>query len=694
MAKLATSMPGINFLGTDDKSTRRPVGTPEAMPFHRPLFFHFGEKGPTDQQYMPSSQAPTLYGQKFLDPKSSYFSHTSPYIQEAIDTTSRALHIRVLPEDCPNKSTLGVSVDYVLVDIQQYERESNGLYKLDPVTGNLIETTKVKGVRARFIVEQVADDATSGESQFGLRQGGAGTLGDVANPSVRVPLFDFEARDYMDGTGIGLRLFAPTALSATPADADAMSAAGAYLYQFGIVSRETSLSSPVKERTYTYGYETVPVSFGEKVINAVTDSVYDIDKLLPKLWDTTDVSDPQRCSLGRVHVYRDNLEAFLQAIHDAEESFGTVSDNLHEINFLGGTTVEGVPYYAYQIDDLLDGGVEFNSSTTHYLQGGGTGTMTNASFNKAVHAILSDLDGDYHFKNYARFPFNAFWDSGFDHATKMLFPSVMANRYDSWICVATQDIAQPNNTPEEDASYATALLTRIQQFPDSQVFNTPAFRGIIHGQAAIWLGSEMDIRVPQSLDLFYKVCRWGNDSTGKADEQWAPDAGAPDGDEVNDNRVVRRTRDTSNVDVSTRTKKAEWAAGIVYVEDYNTRSQFYAGIQSFYTEPTSVLRSGLVGLAVANINRYSWEGWRAFTGVQGITDDQLIERTERYVDQKCRACISTDRMIVEPHAEITAADDANGDSWTVRNDLYVSGMRTVLNASNVAYRRSDLNLGE
>lgn len=692
MAKLATSMPGINFQGTDDKSTRRPVGQPEAMPFHRPLFFHFGEKGPTDQQYMPSSQAPTLYGQKFLDPKTPFFTHASPFIQEAIDTTSRALHIRVLPEDVPNKSTLAVSVDYVLADIQQYERETSGVYKLSP-QGALIPTNTVKGIRARFVVEQVPDDV-DGASLFGRRQSAQGTIGDQATPSLRVPLFDVEARDYMDGTGIGFRLWAPTELDADPADKDAMDAAGAYLYKFGIVNRESPLSSATKERTYTYGYETVSVSFGKKVVNAATDSVYDIDKLVPKLWDTTDASDPQRCSLGRVHVYRDHLDTFLQAIHDAEETYGTVGETPATVNFLGGQSVEGVPYYAYHIDDLLDGGAEFTTSTTHYLQGGGTGTMTNDSFNKAVAAILSDLDGDYHFKNYARFPFNAFWDSGFDHKTKLLIPQLMANRYDSWICVVTQDIAEPDNTPEEDASYATALLTRIQQYPDSQIFNTPAFRGIIHGQAATWLGSEMDIRVPQALDLFYKVCRWGNDSTGKADEQWAPDAGAPDGDTENDNRVVRRTRDTSNVDVSARTKKAEWAAGIVYVEDYDTRSQFYAGIQSFYTDPTSVLRSGLVGLCVANINRYSWEGWRAFTGVQGITDDQLIERTERYVDQKCRACISTDRMIVEPHAEITAADDANGSSWTVRNDLYVSGMRTVLNASNVAYRRSDLNLSE
>lgn len=693
----ASSAPGINFLGTDDKSTQRPVGTPESMPFHRPLFFHFAEKGSIEQQYLDSSLVASTYGQQFLDPKSDFFTHVSPYVQEAINTTSRALHIRVLPGDIPNKSALAVSVDYVLTDIAQYERDEDGFYVMDSATGNPVDTgSTVKGVRARFVIEKIADDATDGTSMFGRRTTVPGTIGTGtgASQSIKLPLFDVQANDFGDGTGIGFKLFAPTALSSTPADTDAMDAAEAYLYQFGILTRSTTLSSPAKELTYTYGYDLVPVSFGQKVINVTTDKVYDIDKVVPNDYTSTDVSDPQRCSLGAVHVYRDNIQTFSQAIYDAEKSLSTLDANLNKLNFIGGTDVTGVPYFAYQIDDLLDGGVNFDSSSVHYLQGGGNGTLTNATFNAAVNKILSNLDGDYHFKNYARFPFNALWDSGFDHATKMLIPGIMANRYDSWICLATQDIAQPDNTPEQDASYGTAMMTRLQQYPDSVTYNTPAFRGIIHGQAADWLGSDITVRVPQSLDLFYKVCRWGSDSSGRANETNAPDAGSPNGDATNDNRVVVRTKNISNVDVSARTKKAEWAAGIVYVEDYDTRSQFYSGIQSFYSEPTSVLRSGLVGLCFANINRYAWNAWRAFTGVQGITDDQLIDRTEKLVTQLCSANISTDRMVCVPHASISAADDANGSSWTLSTDAYVSGMRTVLNASTVAYRRSDLNVSQ
>lgn len=691
---IASSVPGINFLGTDDKSKRRPAGTPERMPFHRPLFFHFAEKGDIAQQYLPSSMVTEMYGDKFLDPKSKYFTHSSPFVQENLDAVGHGLHIRVLPEDCPNKSALAVSLNYALVDVDQYERKADGTYKVGADGMPVKSGSKAPGLRGSLVVTEmpVGDDGKT--SAFGLRKEEASTLGADAIVSVNLPLFDVEATDFMDGTNIGFRLFGPTVLSAQPADADAMRAAGTYLYQFGIVERDTELQTPVKRRTYTYGNDLVPVSFGERVINADLNTVYDFDKVCPAQWNSTETTDIYRSPIGRVHVYRENIEKLTAKIHDLEKSYGTVNDGPAFVNLLGAMNVEGVPYYTFILDDLLDGGAEFTSANYHYLQGGGTGTMNNKTFNAAVYKILLDLDAAYHFGNYARFPFNAFWDSGFDHKTKMLVPSIIARRYDAWICLSTQDITEPANTPEQDASYATALLTRLQQFPDSDAFNTPAFRGIIHGQAAEWVGSTLPVVVPQSIDLFQKIAAWGSDSSGRANEENAPDAGSPDGDATNDNRVVRRTKNTTNVDVSTKTKKAEWAAGIVYVEDYDTRSYFYSGIQSFYTDATSVLRSGLVGLAVANINRYSWEAWRAYTGVQGITDDQLIQRTERYVANKCQANISTDRMVVVPHAEITASDDANGYSWTVRSDLYVSGMRTVLNASTVAYRRSDLQVGE
>lgn len=695
MASIATSVPGINFLGTDDKSTRQPVGTPEAMPFHRPLLFHFGEKGTTEQQYLPSSLVASTYGQAFLDPKSAFFTHSSPFVQESIDTQSRALHIRVLPEDVPNKSAMSISIDMLATDIPQYKRdEDTGMYQLD-ANGSLIDTgVTVKGIRGRFVVTKIDDDAKTGTSQFGRRQVQPGTIGTAGNPSTLLPICDFQANDYGDMTGVGIKLFAPTALSSTPADVDAMDAAGAYLYQLGILRRDNPLASPTKELTYTYGYDLVPVSFGQKVIDADKNAVYDIDKVVPAAWTSDDPSDPQRCSVGAVHVYRDNIEKLNAAILAAEQSFPTAPVDANFVNFIGGATTDGQPYYAYQLDDLLDGGTNFDETSAHYLRGGGTGTMNNDTFNKAVNKILSNLDGDYHFKNYARFPFNAVWDTGFDHATKMLIPSIMANRYDSWIALATQDITQPDNTPEQDASYGVAMLTRLQQFPDSVLYNTPAYRGIIHGQAADWLGSTIPVRVPQSIELFHKVCMWGRDSSGRANEENAPDAGSDNGDPVADNRVVTRTKNISNVDVSFRTKKAQWAAGIIYVEDYDTRSQFYAGIQSFYTEPTSVLRSGLVGLCFANINRYAWNAWRAFTGIQGITDDQLVDRTEKLVKALCAANISTDRMVCTPHASITKADDANGSSWTLVTDAYVSGMRTTLNASTVAYRRSDLNVSQ
>lgn len=690
MAEVITSStPTINFRGTKDNGGNRAQGAPEVLPFHRPLHFFFAEKGPTEATFNSTAMFAQLYGDKVLDLNSEYATHVTPYLKEAIAAVSRFMAIRVLPADMPDKSNLGVSLDYLETAVPLYERNTDGSYKLDKNGLKVPTGDTTPGIIAKFVVELIGHD-DQGDSLIGRRQVEDGSMTADGVTSKKVPFLDLEALDYGDGTNIGFRLFAPTTQSATPADSDLNDDVGAFLYRLQLMSRDTLLDSPKIVQT-TYSESSINVSFGQNILDKTgAGTILDFEERVPARWSDTDVTTYQRSPVGAPHVYHDLIDALLAKIAANEKTFGTVIDgeSVQKINFISGTTVDAVPYYSYIVQGVLDGGVSFVSNATHWLKGGGTGTMNNTTYNAAVNKILSDLEGDYHLTNIPRYPFNAFWDTGFDEATKLLIPKIQSARQDSWIAICTQDMLQAPNDVATDESMATALITRLQQYPDSVEFGTLPFRGILTGQMGDYVGATRKYPVPLNLDLYRKICMWGRDESGRANEDNAPDLGAENA--TDDNRVITRVKNITNLDMIYRNRRRLWLAGVVYCEDYDTSAQFFAGLQSFYPDQTSVLRSALVGLCVANINHYAWRVWRTFTGNQNLTDEQLVERSEKLITQLTTDNISSGRMIAKHHAELTRTDEENGYSWTLRSDIGVSGMRTVLNASVVAYRREEL----
>lgn len=690
MAEVITSStPHISFKGTRDVSGNRAQGAPEVLPFHRPLHFFYSAKGPLTATFYDTAKFAEVYGSEVLDVNSEFATHVTPFLNEAMAAVARFMSIRVIPADMPNKSNLGVSIDYIEGPVPLYERNEDGSYKL-AVDGTKIPTgDTVPGIIAKYVVAEVGVD-DDGVTLLGKRKVEEGSMVEGAVKSKLMPFFDLEALDYGDGTKIGFRLYAPTTASQLTADPDYNEQVGAYCYRFSLLTRADELSSPAIEQS-VWGEASTLISFGENILDKTgSGKLLDFAEIVPGRWTDDSLDTLQRPLVSEPHVYQENIATLLTRIQTLEASYQTVEpgvENIHKINFISGVTVENVPYYTYMVQGVLDGSASFTTNSTHYLKGGGTGTMSNATFNEAVRKILADFDGTYRLSNIARYPFNAFWDSGFSMDVKLLIPKIQSERQDSWIAIATQDISEPDNDPEKDEAIATGLITRLQQYPDSVDFNTPPFRGLIAGHSAQWMGSNRKVRTPLLLDLYRKYCNWGGDSSGRAMEDNAPDNGqSPNGD----NRVVTRVKKITNLDMIFRVRRRLWQAGIVYVEDYDTSSQFYSGIQSFYPDQTSVLKSAAVGLCVANINRYAWEVWRAFTGNQNLRDDQLIERSEKLITARTTENISSGRMVAQHHCELTRLDAENGYSWTLRSDIGVSGMRTVLNASIVAYRREEL----
>lgn len=684
--QITGSTPRIYYRGTRDTTFNRSTGGTPSLPLHRPLLMFFGQKGPTVPTWVDPVKFEDIFGSATTDLFGVYNTHSTPFIKEAIAAGNQFMAWRVEPEDTPSEATIGLSVDFGKKKITDYERNEDGSYKLDADGAKIPTATQIDGVVLRFIFEEIGVDENS-VSLFKKRPSKAGTVGTEESPSTILPLADFKARYKSSlGPNTALRIWAPTVNSTQAADSDLQARLKSFLYRFQLLTRADKNTSPVIFETI-YNEPSISVGFGENLVDPLTNVVYDFVERIDSRYSDDDASTYIQSPIDTPYLYEDNIKTVLSAIQALEAEYDTVSDaaeDLYQINLFGAQTVEGVPYHSVQIMGVLDGGTTLSETSTIYLQGGGDGTLGNDSFNKAVNAALSNLSANtgVNITNYARYPFNAFWDSGFDLKTKMLIPSIIGMRADAWIALSTQDISQPFNTNEEEESIALSLMSRVSAFPDSSDFGTPAFRGMIVGGAGNYTETTRKYPVPLTIDRFRAYCNYAGAANGKLKPEYAVDEG--------DNRKVQIVKDINNLDKSWRVRRAQWNNNLVYVEDFDTASQFYPGQQSFYSEQGSVLKAAIVGFCVANINRFAFEVWRDLTGTQKLTDDQLIERSEEGISSRGAGAFD-DRMDFIPHAEITEADKERGYSWSLRVDYGANAFRTVMDMSSVAYTREELN---
>lgn len=685
-SSITSSTPKIYYQGTNDQSVSTTTGTTTTLPLHRPLIMFFGEKGDTTPRWIDPAKFSDLYGSNTVDLNGAYATHSTPFLQEAISAGNQFLAMKLEPADIPEAANIGLSVDWILTKVPEYTRNTDGTYTLD-TSGNKIPTgSSIDGIKMKFIFAQIGDD-TDGVSLIGNRVESEGTLGDDTTKSTITPLIDFAAR-YKGALGpnTALRIWAPTINSTLAADEDLQTTLSNFLYRFQLLTRTDASSSPTMVTSY-YGDTSLSVALGTNVIDPDTDIVYDFAERVEGQYNSTDADTWMSSPIAEPSLYDANIAKLLTSIQGLESTYGTVSSDtadLYTINLFGGQTVEAVPYHSVQILGASDGGDSLSETASHYLLGGGNGTMSNDTFNTAAALVLSNISSDnaeFNLSNMARYPFNAFWDSGFDQTTKLLIPSIIGFRADTWIALSTQDIEKADNSNEVEESIAVALLTRVQQFPDSSDFATPAFRGMIVGGVGEYTEVTRKTRVPLTLDRFRAWCRYAGAANGilKSSE-------SIDGDT---NRKVLIVKNISNLDKSWRVRRTMWNSALVYVEDYDTNSQFYPGQQSFYSTQGSVLRAAIVGFLVANINRFAFNAWRDLSGQQGLTDDQLIERSETIVSD-AGASAFDNRMIYTPVASITDADKDRGYSWTMRVDFGANSFRTVMDFSTVAYTREEL----
>ena len=135
-------------LGTKDLSGRPQsvVSIPRAP--HMAFCPFYSEKGPVEEVVVDGTAFTKLFGNKTLDPLYKYYNHSSVFIEGMLADGGTIIAKRIVPEGAERKAGLRLSLEYVEVEVDEYERDPSGQFRLD--RGQKVTTgRKVPGISYR-----------------------------------------------------------------------------------------------------------------------------------------------------------------------------------------------------------------------------------------------------------------------------------------------------------------------------------------------------------------------------------------------------------------------------------------------------------------------------------------------------------------------------------------------------------------
>lgn len=747
------SRPRSELFGVVDQSTRQPIVEAVTLPQHLPWVPTFAAWGDTAPTVYRGNGATKMYGAETFDVTSVYATHMTPFVNLFNLNTNPVMVQRLRPPTAA-ESLLRLSVELIKTDVAVYERNSDGTIKYEFNDLNqkvpVVERTIV-GHRLVYHVGTAnypSDNTPTNQRTFGnadiIRDFRANTttgtdgslLGVIADSddtwtSTLYPIMDLPASYFgKKGDQFGIRLGLPTSRGLNPADTGTIYSTKSYLWRMSFVSADV-LTGGYNLIQTSGGEPSIDVSLKENVRSDRTDTPVSIDKVLIPAYKTaaTGTMPEFKGPFDNVHIYRDALEE-LQAllIHgDAtngvigEEDFNEVAelqhgrvaltdDTMYLMNFLGNFDVDGIPYYAIENARSANfGGITITSDTIMYGEGGADGLYLNSAgepdelanyelFDSIVREEMTNFgSGEIRWKNSARYPVSAFWDSGYSLETKKAMLAPLGIRKDVAVILAAQSVAdyvtanvngeikqvwswiKPNSEAEE-SSIAGTLRTIASTYPESEVYGTSCCRAIIVGQCGNVINNNYLRKLPLSYELADKVSRFMGSASGFWDDAAAYD--------VSGNNLI-----TLMSDINLSWKDAEvadkaWANGLVYAEDYDLNRQFFPAVRTVYNKETSVLNSSITMFAITYIQRVCQNAWRDLTGSAKFTRPAFIQRSNEMISERLAKRFD-DRFIIEVNTYFNEADQANGFSWSCRIDIYAPNMTTVGKFTLTANRLDD-----
>lgn len=698
-ATILNAAPMTNMLGTQDLSKRALVAEAEVLPTHLPKVYIYAKKGPTTPQLAVGGSRTSMYGVDSFDLRKPWANHAT-VLSNVLNAKGNSQMIqRIKPTDAGPPASIRIYLDVVQAAIQQYDRNSDGSIALDNDGAPIPSDSTVNGFRAKWVISTIPVPVLHDDGQgntfydtdtFGIAPVVPGDQVVNGTQSLRYPIMDLRVSDFGSyGNDLGIRLWAPTTKSSLPVDERVIGNEKVYPFRMACVGRKDALSTPRIIETLS-AEQFINVSFKPDTIDRNTESELYIGNVFVQSYsDTSSIGlPPVYGPFGGAHLYSTNVDELVRMFYVAEQPFfDDLSDfkgedgEAHRFNLVSGTSSAGVPYSSFQL--VTDSnGVRFGENATIYAKGGDDGTMTELLFAESVAAELLEYANENSvLQDTARYPESIFYDSGFPLATKYAACSMIALRKDIAVILSTHDTSGPALTASQESSLAIALKTRLQMYPESDYFGTPAMRGMIVGRSGKMLNSQYRKALPLTLEIASKAAGYMGAGNGiwTANESFdhAPAS------EVSMFVDVNVTFTPSSV------RNKDWANGLVWVESYDRRSLYFPALKTVYDDDSSVLNSFFTMMAICELEKVGERARRRFSGVSSLTNPQLIERVNKFVNDSVEGRFDK-RFVIVPETFFTAADTQRGYSWTLNIRIYAANMKTVMSLSIQSYRIEDL----
>jgi len=685
------------LLGGKDSSRRPAVLEPEERPTHCPLTFIFAERGPVEGVLASGANREAIFGSETFDERSKYAQHhlvVSNAMQRA--GNGAQMYQRLKPEDAPGPATARLYADVLETTIPVYERNpEDDSIVYDSVTGDPVETgATVPGYKVLFTVEQITPDPTTQEDMFGKGTIGVGVQTDTATQtqSRKFPIRDLRVSNFgAYGNNVAQRIYAPTTRSGVSVDLTVIEEIRAYPYRFACLERVDNFSLPVTIQTLD-GEQTIDACFMQGAWSRRLDENMYLGDIFIESWERKD--DPQLPDtigpFGEQHVYADYIDQLLRDFYAAEVNLlnPVFSDfkndgveEHHVFNFIGGTTSGGVPYHSYQIIRNHPDAVILSENSALYSQGGGDGTMSVENFDKLVGQFMAQYnDRNSYVQDTARRVESVLYDTGFTLETKYEMAKFISIRKNTNVFLTPYDIQGPQLTASQETSLAISLRTRLQMFPESSTFGTPATRGHIMGRSGRYLESKWKTPLPLTIDLAEKFAAYMGAGNGYWERSKNPE-GAP-------NSIVQNFAKINVTFTPVSTRNKDWDAGLMWAQSYDTKRSFIPAYKSIYNDDTSIFTSTITNFALAELETVAEHSWRNHTGISFMTDDEICDSIDREIRENVAQRFDN-RYVIIPQSTITGRDKQRGFSWRTNIKLYANNMKTVGTYSIEGFRMED-----
>lgn len=690
MTGIINAAPMANLLGIQDLSTEQLAVELEALPTHLPKVYIYAKKGPVTPQLVVGNSRSLMYGADSFDLRKKWANHATVLANLVNAQGNACVYERIEPADSAT-AKFRWSMDVLELQVDDYERNSDGSIKLDTAGLPIPTGNKIAGFKVKHIIAPIAN-GTSGEDMFGLGTQGPGNQTDAttSTQSIRYPIADLKASSFGEwGNLQGLRVWAPTTQSNTPVNQQVISDLRAYPFRFAFVAKDDAASTPTIVPTQSAEQYIEAVFRPNSLFKTTDQQLFVGDRLIQDYQNLeSQNTPPQFGPFSDLHLYQENLEELLAKFYEAEQAqldpfsdFTGEADEQYRFNFVGGTTASGVPYHSFILDSSTDG-FRFSEVSTAYAQGGLDGEMSNALFASAVSTAvkeyanpLSPLQSD------AMNPESIIYDSGFPLQTKYDLISFIALRKDTAVVLSVYAVDGPKLTASEESSLALALKTRLQMYPESEYFGTPVVRGMVVGRNGVLINSQYTGRLPVTLEIAAKAAAY----MGSGDGKWKSAnkfSSAP-------GSFLTMFRDVNVSFTPATVKNKDWANGLVWVENFSRRQLFFPALKTVYDNDTSVLNSFFTMLACCELEKVATRAQRNFSGDDTRTTGQIIADVNEYIETAVLNRFDG-RFVIQPETFYTEADRKRGYSFSCKIKIFAANMITVGTLNIEARRLEDL----